>query len=65
MKGPTKGVGVMQIGKVVGSDGAPVGRVIVTQVIEGGVVGRAVEGGDAIRPGMGVEFGTPPPGQGK
>ena len=61
MKGPTKGVGVMQIGKVLGPDGAPVGRVIVTQMIEGGAVGRAVEGGDAIRPGMGVEFATPPP----
>jgi len=63
MKGPSKGVGVMQIGKVVGADGAPVGRVIVTQVMEGGVVGRAVEGGDAIRPGMGVEFATPAPAQ--
>lgn len=63
IKGPSKGVGVMQIGKVLGPDGAPVGRVIVTQVIEGGVVGRAVEGGDQIRPGMGVEFPTPAPGQ--
>jgi hypothetical protein len=63
MKGPTRGVGVMQIGKVLGPDGAPVGRVIVTQMIEGGAVGRAVEGGDAIRPGMGVEFATPAPGQ--
>lgn len=62
MKGPTKGLGVMQIGKVLGTDGAPVGRVIVTQMIEGGAVGRAVEGGDAIRPGMGVEFVTPAPG---
>ena len=61
MKGPSKGLGVMQIGKVLGPDGSPVGRVIVTQVVEGGVVGRAVEGGDAIRPGMGVEFSTPPP----
>jgi len=63
IKGPSKGVGVMQIGKVLGPDGAAVGRVIVTQVIEGGVVGRAVEGGDAIRPGMGVEFSTLTPGQ--
>ncbi|HTS82491.1 MAG TPA: glucodextranase DOMON-like domain-containing protein [Myxococcaceae bacterium] len=63
IKGPSKGVGVMQIGKVLGPDGAAVGRVIVTQVIEGGVVGRAVEGGDAIRPGMGVEFSTLSPGQ--
>jgi len=62
MKGPTTGVGVMQIGKVLGTDGAPVGRVIVTQMVEGGAVGRAVEGGDAIRPGMGVEFVTPAPG---
>jgi hypothetical protein len=61
MKGPTNGVGVMQIGKVLGTDGSSVGRVIVTQVIEGGVVGRAIEGGDAIRPGMGVEFTTIPP----
>jgi hypothetical protein len=51
----------MQIGKVMGSDGTPVGRVIVTQVVEGGAVGRAVERGDAIRPGMGVEFTTPAP----
>jgi len=63
IKGPSKGVGVMQIGKVLGADGAPVGRIIVTQVIEGGVVGRAVEGGDQIRPGMGVEFPTPAPDQ--
>jgi len=61
MKGPTNGVGVMQIGKVLGTDGSSVGRVIVTQVIEGGVVGRAIEGGDAIRPGMGVVFTTIPP----
>ena len=63
IKGPSKGLGVMQIGKVLGPDGAPVGRIIVTQVIEGGVVGRAVEGGDQIRPGMGVEFATPAPDQ--
>jgi carbohydrate-binding DOMON domain-containing protein len=62
IKGPSKGVGVMQIGKVLGADGSPVGRVIVTQVVEGGVVGRAVEGGDKIRPGMGVQFDTPAPG---
>ncbi len=61
IKGPSKGVGVMQIGRVLGPDGAPVGRVIVTQVVEGGVVGRAVEGGDHIRAGMGVEFSTPGP----
>lgn len=65
MKGSSKGVGVMQIGKVVRSDGSPVGRIIVTQVVEGGVVARAVEGGDQIRPGMGVEFTTPAPGQEK
>ncbi|HVP60369.1 MAG TPA: glucodextranase DOMON-like domain-containing protein [Myxococcaceae bacterium] len=59
IKGPSKGVGVMQIGKVLGPDGAPVAKVIVSQVIEGGVVARAVEGGDQIRPGMGVEFATP------
>lgn len=63
IKGPSKGVGVMQIGKVLGPDGAPVAKVIVSQVIEGGVVARAVEGGDQIRPGMGVEFATPAPGQ--
>ncbi len=63
MRGETKGVGVMQIGKVLGPDGTPVAKVIVSQVIEGGVVGRAVEGGDQIRPGMGVEFTTPAPGQ--
>jgi hypothetical protein len=63
IKGPSKGIGVMQIGKVLGPDGSPVGRVIVTQVVEGGVVGRAVEGGDQIRQGMGVEFATPAPGQ--
>ncbi len=63
MKGPNKGVGVMQIGKVLGTDGSPVGRVIVTQVIEGGVVGRAVEGGDQIRPGMGVQFTAVAPGE--
>lgn len=59
MRGQSKGVGVMQIGKVLGPDGTPVAKVIVSQVIEGGVVGRAVEGGDQIRPGMGVEFTTP------
>ena len=63
MRGETRGVGVMQIGKVLGPDGTPVAKVIVSQVIEGGVVGRAVEGGDQIRPGMGVEFGTPGPGK--
>jgi hypothetical protein len=63
IKGPSKGVGVMQIGKVLGPDGAPVAKVIVSQVVEGGVVARAVEGGDAIRPGMGVEFASPAPGQ--
>jgi carbohydrate-binding DOMON domain-containing protein len=61
MRGPTKGVGVMQIGKVLGADGSPVAKVIVTQVIEGGVVGRAVEGGDQIHPGMSVEFVSPAP----
>lgn len=59
MRGSSKGVSVMQIGKVLGPDGTPVAKVIVSQVIEGGVVGRAVEGGDQIRPGMGVEFRIP------
>jgi hypothetical protein len=54
---------VMQIGKVIGPEGTPVAKVIVTQVLEGGVVGRAIEGGDQIRPGMAVEFTTPGPGK--
>jgi len=63
IRGPSKGVGVMQIGKVLGPEGTPVAKVIVTQVLEAGVVGRAVEGGDQIRPGMAVEFATPGPGK--
>lgn len=59
IRGPTKGVTVMQIGKVLGPDGTPVAKVIVSQMIEGGLVGRAVEGGDQIRPGMAVEFRVP------
>ena len=48
----------MQFGRVLDKDGEPVARVVVVQVVEGGVVVRAVENGDKIVRGARVRFET-------
>ena len=46
----------MQFGRVLGRDGDTVARVVVVQVVEGGVVVSAVENGGKIVRGARVRF---------
>jgi len=61
ISGPVDGRRPMQIGRVVGPDGATVARVVVVQVLEGGLVANAVEGRENVRPGAAVLFDGPAP----
>ncbi|MCA1829562.1 MAG: hypothetical protein LC689_21775, partial [Myxococcales bacterium] len=63
LSGPAADIKQMQFGRVLGKDGATVARVVVVQVVEGGVVVSAVENGDKIARGAKVRFDLP--GSGK
>ena len=56
LAGSVPGLEPMQFGEVLGPDGNPVARVVVVQVIEGGVVVSAVEGAEKIKSGARVRF---------
>jgi hypothetical protein len=59
LSGSARGLEPMRLGRVLGPDGATVARVVVIQVVEGGAVVRAVEGGDRIVRGARVRFDLP------
>jgi hypothetical protein len=61
MQGTSAGLAPLRIGRVLGNDGRTVARVVVLQVVEGGAVARAVEGGEQIAPSLRVEFDEPAP----
>ena len=56
LAGTVPGLEPMQFGEVLGADGNPVARVVVVQVVEGGVVVSAVEGAEKIKSGARVRF---------
>ncbi len=59
LSGPVEGLAPLRLGRVMGPDGATVARLVVVQVVEGGAVARAVEGGDRIVRGARVRFDAP------
>lgn len=61
ISGPVAGIRPMQIGEVLGPGGAPVARLVVVQVFEGGLVASAVEGRSKILRGALVRFDGAPP----
>ena len=56
VKGSPAGVKPFQIGRVLGPDGATVARIVVTQLLPGGLVASAVDGRERIEPGATVRF---------
>ena len=58
--GPTTGLRPMQFGRVLGPDGALLGRVVIVQVLDTGIVASAVEGHDGIIRGARIRFDTEP-----
>ena len=59
LSGAAPGIQPMQFGRVLGKDGQMVARVVVVQVVEGGLVVSAVENGDRIARGARVRFDAP------
>jgi len=56
MSGPAQGLEPLRLGRVLGPDGSTVARLVVIQVVEGGVLARAAEGSDRIVRGARVRF---------
>ena len=54
--GPVAGLRPMQLGRVVGPNGATVARLVIVHVYEGGLVGSAVEGRENVKRGALVRF---------
>ncbi len=54
--GPSAGLKPFQMGRVLGPDGATVARIVVTQVLPGGLVASAVDGRERIERGATVRF---------
>jgi hypothetical protein len=63
LAGPAAGVKQMQFGRVLGPDGTTVARVVVVQVLEGGLVVSAVENAEKIVKGARVRFDAPQDGR--
>ncbi len=61
VSGPTSGLRPLQIGSVLGPDGAVVARVVVVKVLPDGVVVNAVEGREKVVRGAPVRFEEPSP----
>ena len=56
LAGPTAGLAPLQIGRVLGAEGATEGRVVIERVLEGGVLARIVAGREHVQPGVRVGF---------
>lgn len=59
LAGPSAGLVPMQFGEVLGPDGSAVARVVVVQVVDGGVVVNAVENRERVTAGARVRFAAP------
>lgn len=59
--GPVAGLRPMQLGRVVGPNGATIARVVIVHVYEGGLVASAVEGRENLKRGALVRFDGAPP----
>lgn len=56
ISGPAAGLRPMQLGRVLGPDGATAARIVVVQVLQKGAVASAVDGRERIERGARVEF---------
>lgn len=56
ISGPPNGLKPLQLGRVVAPDGATVARIVVIQLVDGGLVARAVEGKERVERGARVVF---------
>ncbi|HEU0053543.1 MAG TPA: glucodextranase DOMON-like domain-containing protein, partial [Longimicrobium sp.] len=56
LSGSVPGLQPMQFGEVLGADGAPIAKIVVVQVVEGGIIARPVENAEKIHPGARVRF---------
>jgi hypothetical protein len=59
LSGVSAGIRQMQFGRVLGKNGDTVARVVVVQVVDGGLVVSAVENGEKIVRGARVQFDAP------
>ena len=59
--GPVAGIQEYQLGQVLGPSGAPVARVVVLRIFEGGLAATVVEGRGRIERGAAVRFDGPTP----
>lgn len=59
LAGASAGIVPMQFGEVLGADGSAVARVVVVQVVDGGVVVNAVENRERVTSGAKVRFAAP------
>jgi hypothetical protein len=57
--GPVAGLQPMRIGRVLGPDGAPVARIVVTRVLEAGAIADVLDGREKIQRGARVRFDLP------
>jgi hypothetical protein len=60
LAGPNVGLAPKQVGRVVGRDGATVGRVVIDRVLENGAVAKVVSGRENVSWGLRVRFDPPP-----
>jgi carbohydrate-binding DOMON domain-containing protein len=56
VSGPSAGLAPLRLGRVLDAKGQTVARIVVTRVLERGVVASVVEGGDHIQRGAPVDF---------
>lgn len=61
LSGPVEGLVAMQIGRVLGPDGAPIARLVVTRVMSGGLVATLADGQGRVARGAKVVFDPPAP----
>jgi hypothetical protein len=59
LAGPNIGLAPKQVGRVVGRDGATVGRVVIDRVLENGAVAKVVSGRENVSWGLRVRFDPP------
>jgi carbohydrate-binding DOMON domain-containing protein len=61
LAGPVEGLVALQIGRVLGGDGAPVARLVVTRVMNGAAVASVADGQGKVARGAKVAFDPPAP----
>lgn len=62
VSGPVAGLRPMQIGRVLGPDGATVARIVIVKLLPDGLVASPIEGRENVARGSPVRFDEPAPG---